>query len=167
MPVIFLMRHGQAENHARSDAMRLLTDYGKEYTQQIGNQLKDILVKYHHQLPRILHSPYRRAADTAKIIIDSIIHGHSPLPGSEEDLKLAELDTATPDTSPQVCFASLSSYSESSLILVSHMPLVASLASYIEHGNVFDAHPFQTSEIRAYEFERWIAGAGNLKFRLV
>jgi len=167
MPVIFLMRHGQAENHARSDAMRPLTDYGKQYTQQIGNQLKDILVKYRHQLPGILHSPYLRAAQTANIIAENIIHGHSALQQEKEDWKLVELATATPDTSPQVCFASLASFSECSLMLVCHMPLVASLASYIEHGNIYDAHPFQTSEIRAYEFEHWIAGGGNLKFRLV
>ena len=175
MPLIFLMRHGQAEYQSTTDASRSLTDYGREYTRQIGYQFRDILLKYRIRQMHILHSPYRRAAETAGIITSVVNEGLSVQNANQLKLKenktfrslqTVSVETATPDTRIKLCFESLTTFTDLSILLVSHMPLVASLASYIEHGNVMDAHPFETSEIRAFEFEHWMPAGGKLKFRL-
>lgn len=167
MPLAFLMRHGQAESHASSDAERRLTDYGVEYTAQIAQQLKDILSKYEFGIPSLLHSPYLRAKETAEVLEAKI---NTSVKGSESKiffLNILGLESAVPDSSPHSCFESLGPHANQSFLLISHMPLVASLASLIEHGNVYQSHPFQTSEIRVYEFENWLVGAASLKFRLL
>ena len=174
MPLIFIMRHGQAETGGTVDSNRSLTDYGKQYTRQIGEQLNAILVKHKFQPPRLIHSPYRRAKMTADLIQPALSVDH-PAPDSDARVESSEetrkrpivLDLATPDTPPVECFKALDAYAEESLLLVSHMPLVASLASYIEHANLVEAYPFHTSEMRVYEYEHWIAGSATLKFRLV
>jgi phosphohistidine phosphatase len=175
MPIIYLMRHGQAEIQASSDTDRQLTSYGKDYSTQIAKQFCDILIKYQYPVPTLLHSGYLRAVETAKIIEKAVVSSLGNSTGStdstdrENDLisERTELITATPDYLPQACFDSLGVYSRHSFMLVSHMPLVASLASLMEHGNVFQSHPFQTSEIRVYEVDQWIPGGAEFKFRLL
>ena len=156
MPIVFLMRHGQAELHAPSDAERPLSAYGKAYSAQIAQQLSDILTKQKLPAPVVLHSPYRRAVETVREIENVL-----------GILAKVSITKATPDDHPGACFDALADYAGESFILVSHMPLLASLASLIERGNSYESQPFQTSEIRAYHIEHWWApGCGEFKFRL-
>ena len=168
MPTFYLMRHGQAEMHATSDAERRLTAYGRSYTQQIADQLAHVLNKYKKTLPVIIHSPYVRANETAQIICDAIRPGSDTVSqNSQLSSGKKEFSLATPDNQPQVCFDALNEYENLSFLLVSHMPLLASLSSLLEHGNSFQPHPFQTSELRCYDIDQWMAGTARFNYRLL
>ncbi len=156
MAIVYLMRHGQAESFAGSDQERPLTAYGVAYTRQIASQLLAVIEKQRFSLPQLIHSPYRRAVETADIVEDV-------LGGLETRLTLPGI---TPDDSPKEAFERLENYAEAPFILVTHMPLVAAVGSLVEQGNMYEGLPFQTSEIRAYEMAAWGAGCGTLSFRL-
>lgn len=168
MPVIFLMRHGEAEARATTDEERQLTEYGKEYTVQIAQQFCDYLAKSSYPLPLLLHSPYVRAIETATIL-ESRLKAQFSDQNQEQKAALhtVAFRAATPDQSAQSCLAALEEINSESVMLVSHMPIIASLASLLEHGNVFQDHGFQTSEIRCFESEHWAPGGATFKVRLL
>lgn len=173
MPTIYLMRHGEAEMQAPSDAARQLTAYGQDYTTQIATQLAGIIVKHrsaahHTAIPLILHSPYQRAKATAILIEDKLKASLDNVGAeAEERPRRIELLTTTPDSNPEECFKALSAYADQAVLLVSHMPLIAVLASLFEHGNIYQAHPFETSEIRVFTMDHWLAGSAEFKYRLL
>ncbi|WP_020408171.1 phosphohistidine phosphatase SixA [Hahella ganghwensis] len=156
MSHIFIMRHGEAEMHAASDSERELTPYGLAYTKQVAQQLADYLEKLEVNSLVVLHSPFTRARQTAEVL-DAL------LPVSQ---KLIRLEFATPDDDPSACFENLEQYASHNFILVSHMPLVSSLGSLLEHGNLYHGQGFHTSEIRAYSSDVWGAGCGQFIGRL-
>ena len=67
---LWLLRHGQAQAEARSDAQRELTPYGREEVLQSLEHLRGC------SLDAIFVSPYIRAQQTAALIVAglSLIH---------------------------------------------------------------------------------------------
>ena len=59
---LWLLRHGQAEPKARTDAQRNLTDVGRREVEGAAASLQD------QSLQVILVSPYQRAQQTAEIV---------------------------------------------------------------------------------------------------
>ena len=152
----FIMRHGEAEAHAASDAERQLTSYGAAYSKQIAQQLADYIAHLELDSLLLLHSPYTRARQTAQEVKQAI-------PAIKQ---VHCVDFATPDDDPSACFDRLERYAGKPFILVSHMPLVAALASLIVDGNKYSSQGFHTSEVRAYTSETWGLGCGRFEARL-
>jgi len=152
----FIMRHGEAEAHAASNAERQLTAYGAAYSKQIAQQLAGYIVNLEVESLVLLHSPYTRARQTAQELRQAI-----PI-----IKKVYCVDFVTPDADPGECFNKLGHYAEKPFILVSHMPLVAALSSLIVEGNKYSSQSFHTSEVRIFTAETWGIGCGQLEARI-
>jgi broad specificity phosphatase PhoE len=75
MKTVYFIRHGESEANARGITAGSgldvgLTEHGKYQAQKVGEELKD------KKIGLIVSSPLKRAADTAKIIAETI--GYSP-----------------------------------------------------------------------------------------
>ena len=116
---LWLLRHGEAEARARSDAERPLTERGRKEVRRSAERLRGRPLQY------ILASPYLRAQQTAEIVREVL--GLA--------LPLTTVDWATPDDSPREVANRLDSYSGNCL-LVSHNPLLGQLAGFLQHGHL-------------------------------
>lgn len=133
------MRHGKAEPHAADDADRALTDKGLAQAQATGAWLSEALGTL--QGARLLASPYRRAQETA-----------APL-AALLGMKVATVAGITPDVDPRKALAAIEAAGEGAqlLLVVSHMPLVAALAGWLQEGVLNTGRPFHLAEARVLE----------------
>ncbi|WP_339339301.1 phosphohistidine phosphatase SixA [uncultured Oceanicoccus sp.] len=116
---IVILRHGEAETYASSDAQRNLTDHGRKQAQQVGLCLKELTINF----DQIWVSPYRRAQQTADGVLSQL--------GSiarETDNSL------TPESSASGLVDRLSTHN-GDLLIVSHQPLVSTLVGLLVNAD--------------------------------
>jgi phosphohistidine phosphatase len=146
---VFLMRHGEAEPYRSPDAERALTARGWEQANEVGDWLASVLTP---DVPggTLLASPYRRAQETA-----SAVNKHPRLP-------VLTVGWLTPDVDPRRAVAALQSLSDGieSVVIVSHMPLVAAVFHLIEEGSLGAGQAFVLAEMRALEMPALMPGLG-------
>jgi len=132
---IDLLRHGAAEaSHLGGDAERALTPAGREAIRTLGA----VLGRSGWRPDRVLASPYRRAQETAALILEAA--GHTVaietlaelLPESEPDLVLEAFDDR--------------GLSAGHVLLVTHQPLVSRLAQALT-GKVIAFGPGDLSRV--------------------
>lgn len=141
------MRHAEAEGMRTSDAERALTLRGHEQARQTADWLKQNLAGDSVQL---LVSPYKRAQQTATAITQAML------------LEPQFLDELTPDVDPRRALRAIeASVVSQTVIVVTHMPLVAALASWMESGVLSAGRSFMLAETRVLEAE--ILGAGTAR----
>lgn len=116
---LWLLRHGEAEPTRPVDAARCLTAYGRQQAQQAAQLLKP------RQLKLMLVSPYVRAQQTADEVCAQL--DYQGLRSSAAWL--------TPDSELREVLAELDRYEQDEVLLVTHQPLVGSLASWLIHGH--------------------------------
>lgn len=116
---LWLLRHGEAEPRARSDAERALTERGRREVRRSAERLRG------RPLQHILASPYLRAQQSAEIVREVL--------GLR--LPLVTVDWATPDDSPRAAASHLDAY-PGDCLLVSHNPLLGSLSGLLLHGHL-------------------------------
>lgn len=137
---ICIVRHGSAMPGAVNDQDRTLTDKGLHQAVQAGKWLKSQAF----QQPACWVSPYRRTLQTAENIAEStgyVIQSNTALtPDSDAADILGQLQQASDD-----------------VVLVSHLPLVGHIASYLIDGEVRD-QPWSPAECWLLEGD--IAGPG-------
>lgn len=82
-----------------------------------------------------------------------------------------ELDYITPDDDPVLALRRLNTlldqFPDKHLVIVSHMPLVASLSTLLETGSYHGAMGFQTAEMRVFQVTHCEPGCGTLITELV
>ncbi len=130
---VLIMRHGQARPQAATDAERNLTSRGEEEAWAQGNWLKSQSL-----VPNpVFVSPYRRTRQTAAQVLAS-------LPGASEPVFLDEL---VPHGDLQAVANLVNGYlgTEQTLLLISHMPLVAYLVEALVPGHAPQA--FATAQV--------------------
>ncbi len=142
MVKLYIMRHGQAEMAAPSDAQRSLSEAGRAEVRRIAESLKGI------PFDGILCSPYVRARQTADIVAEVI-------QGPERTVS----DCFTPDDSPVTALENLPE--EGCWLLVAHMPLVASLAGLLVEGKAHAGPGFSTAMIVELELDYPAAGMAH------
>lgn len=131
MKLIFV-RHGQATAYCADDAGRDLTDFGKQQAQETA----DFLANYATCTPIdvIITSPYHRAAQTANIILNTLINAN-------QNPKLLTLDSITPDDNPSRGLDDIIDiiYHECgvdndnlTIVIVCHMPIVARMVAILD-----------------------------------
>lgn len=133
---IVLVRHGKAESHAADDASRALTEKGLAQAQATGEWLRDALGDLGGA--RLLASPYRRAQETA-----------APL-AALLGLEVQTVAGITPDADPRKALPAIEAAGQGAplLLVVSHMPLVAALAGWLQEGGLNTGRAFDLAEAR-------------------
>jgi phosphohistidine phosphatase len=114
--LLYLVRHGKAEQGAGDDASRRLTDGGRKAVQRVAKALAEAGVR----VDRVEHSGLVRARQTAEILASAVggeIAAAADLGSSADVVSVANrLDR------------------EGSLMLVGHAPFMPKMASYLLGG---------------------------------
>jgi phosphohistidine phosphatase len=143
---LWLLRHGEAEAHARTDAERALTNHGRREVQQAAQHLLG------RPLDIILVSPYVRAQQTAALVKQAL--------GFAGELR--SVAWLTPDSDLREVLAKLECYDVAELLLVTHQPLVGNLAGWLVQGHRQQPLAMATASLAALEGEMPAAGAMEL-----
>ena len=138
---IFIMRHGQASPTGASDAQRELTEQGKLEAAVMAKWLANEKPEF----CQVLVSPFKRAQQTANIVMASISSSSA----------LSTLDFITPVGSARtvhdyidgVCVAERCD----ALLIVSHMPLVSYLVAELTIEK--NSPIFQTAAIAEIDYD--------------
>jgi len=141
---LWILRHGEAEGHARTDAERNLTEHGRAEVLRSAAQLIG------QPLSAIIASPYVRAQQTAHLVREAL--GFEP--------QIRTVPWLTPEGNPQLVLQNLDS--DDSVLLVSHQPLVGSLISFLQHGHQRQPQPMHTASLAELEGDFPLAGLMNL-----
>lgn len=142
---LWLLRHGQAQAEARSDAERQLTDDGRNEVRQSLERLRGCSVE------AIFVSPYVRAQQTAALVRDG--------------LELPAVQTVpwlTPESDPRESLVQLQRLSGREILLVSHQPFIGALGGLLVHGHRQQPLPMHTASLALLEGEELIAGLMTL-----
>lgn len=150
---LVLVRHGEAEPLRLRDSERVLTARGHEQAAATGAWLASRLSG-----PVILvSSPYQRARETAGHIRQVLPHA---------DFRIVE--RITPEDDVKTALALLGKIDPvETLVVVSHMPLVAALACWLSEGYLSGASPFALAEARVFDVQVLGASQANLRERFV
>ncbi|MGE8498269.1 MAG: phosphohistidine phosphatase SixA [Pseudomonas sp.] len=143
---LWLLRHGQAEPHARSDAERALTAHGREEVRQAAVQLQG------RPLSGILASPYVRAQQTAALVREVVGFAGG----------IHTVPWLTPDSDVREALAKLDQHAEGEWLLVTHQPLVGALGGLLIHGHRQDPLPMHTASLAELEGDMPAAGTMDL-----
>jgi len=141
---IWILRHGEAEPHARRDAERELTAHGREQV------LHSAALLIGQPLDSILVSPYVRAQQTAELVRKALGFTSG----------LITVPWLTPESEPKFAVSKLPD--SGNVLLVSHQPFVGELISLLVHGHVRQPQPMQTASLVELEGEWPLAGSMNL-----
>ncbi|SDH76904.1 phosphohistidine phosphatase SixA [Pseudomonas panipatensis] len=143
---LWLLRHGEAEPHARRDAERCLTAHGRKEVLQSAGHLAG------HEIDGILASPYVRAQETAELVREAL--GFEGAVGTVPWL--------TPDDDPRDVLRFLDGRTERNLLLVSHQPLIGALGGLLVHGSRNEGIAMTTASLAELEGECPVAGLMTL-----
>ncbi len=141
---LVLVRHGEAEGPRGNDAERTLTDTGREQARQTGRWLAERL----QPDVQLFCSPYLRAQQTAREIGDvlrcqPVVIGH-----------------VTPEDDPRLALKALEAAATAEcVVVVTHMPLVAALAAWLEEGVLSSRQGFMLAEARIMDMD--VIGPGS------
>jgi phosphohistidine phosphatase len=145
---LILVRHGEAENIKSSDAARVLTARGRAQAGATGKWLAERLA--HEASVKVLSSSYQRAHETALILASC--------------LRTDVIDVAalTPDHDVRTALAAIVANAGDGdcVVVVTHMPLVAALAHWLEAAVFASGEAFSVAEARVFELPFLVAGAG-------
>lgn len=155
--ILYLLRHGEAEPRAASDAERALTTRGLNELADVGQRLRDLK-------PRIdlcLVSPYLRARQSAQVLLDAL--GQKPRINGAPWLR--------PDESPQQALRLLDNLmaramTSGDLLVVGHNPLLSALGGLLMHGTTQNMIGLDTAEILCIECQHAEPGQGRLRKHL-
>lgn len=137
---LLIMRHGEAGWHSL-DHQRELTEAGRQGVATVAGQ-----IAHSSWRPDLIWaSPLTRARQTAAIVAEIL------------NCRVERHPFLTPDDDPGECLNHLLESSHGTLMVVSHMPLVGSLATLLVDGHRRGI-PFMTSQ--AVLLEMPVAGPG-------
>ncbi|MFP5429536.1 MAG: SixA phosphatase family protein [Gammaproteobacteria bacterium] len=141
---LVLVRHGEAEPLRLTDSDRALTGRGHEQAKATGRWLASIAPSS----CVLACSSYRRARETANNVL-------TVLPQAA----LHVIPHVTPEDGVQKASRSIEGVASGDmLVVVTHMPLVAALVGWLEHGVPREGRPFALAEARVFELEVWGPG---------
>lgn len=139
---VWVLRHGEAQNHADTDAQRELTDRGRAQVLHSAAHLAGV------PLDAILASPYVRAQQTAALVHQALDFGKP----------LITVPWLTPEQSADGAATQLASLAFEHILLVSHQPLVGGLIGLLSSSE----HPMGTASLAELEGEWALPGLMTL-----
>lgn len=143
---VWLLRHGEAEPRARTDAERNLTAAGQREVESAAVHLLD------QGLQVILVSPYQRAQQTAEIVRQSL-----DFTGPVETVPWL-----TPESDPNDAMLYLDRRTEQNLLLVTHQPFVGVFGGWLVSGHRDAPLPMATASLAELDGEYLAAGLMRL-----
>ena len=143
---LWLLRHGEAEPKARTDAERNLTDNGRGEVKAAAAHLQG------QPLQAILVSPYQRAQQTADIV-RQVLGFTGPV---------ETVPWLTPESDPGDAMLYLDRRSEQHLLLVTHQPFVGVLGGWLINGHRDAPIPMATASLAELEGEHIATGLMRL-----
>jgi phosphohistidine phosphatase len=149
---LFILRHGHAEPQQSTDEARNLTPKGRiQVTTNCLASLADL-----RSLESVWISPYVRAQQTAHIVIDILAqNGCVPMQTTT--------DLITPDANPVLLFDELLHARATSILLVSHQPLVGQVIDLL-CGKAYGTHMMDTGSLACLDCELPAAGLARLRW---
>ncbi|USW94684.1 phosphohistidine phosphatase SixA [Pseudomonas proteolytica] len=141
---LWVLRHGEAESHAASDAQRNLTEHGR---QEVLHSAAHLIGQ---PISAIIASPYVRAQQTAQLVREAL--GFVP--------EIRTVPWLTPDANPLQVLDKLDT--DDNVLLVSHQPLVGNLISFLQHGHQRQPQPMHTASLAELEGDFPLAGLMSL-----
>ncbi|MDZ5601904.1 phosphohistidine phosphatase SixA [Pseudomonas sp. RP23018S] len=144
---LWILRHGEAEPRADSDADRRLTAHGRDQVLHSAAHLRGL------PLQAILASPYVRAQQTAALV-------HGALSPAEA---VITVDWLTPDGEVDQVIAELERLGLEEVLLVSHQPLVGNLVAVLQHGHRQHPTAMGTASLAQLEGDWPLPGLMTLK----
>lgn len=141
---VWILRHGEAQAHARTDAERNLTEHGR------AEVLRSAAHLIGQPLGAIIASPYVRAQQTAQLVRDVL--------GFEREI--LTVPWLTPDEDVRQVLEKLDT--DDDVLLVSHQPLVGNLISFLQHGHQRQPQPMYTASLAQLEGDFPLAGLMRL-----
>ena len=127
---IYIMRHGQAEGFTKEDAQRTLTEHGVAEVAAMANWFS----QHKPDIAQIFVSPFKRAQQTAQTFCHN-----ANLSANPETLAFITPSGSAIDVHDYIDGV-IASEKPSSMLFVSHMPLVSYLVSELtanEHAPIF------------------------------
>ncbi|MFT6310322.1 MAG: phosphohistidine phosphatase [Porticoccus sp.] len=118
---LYIMRHGEANWDAKIDSERSLTSIGEQQAITIGEYLNRADITF----DLAVVSPYKRAQQTANNVLKQF-----------PSVKRIESTDITPESPIFIAQESLDALGETNVLLISHLPLVASLTGYLTAADV-------------------------------
>lgn len=143
---LWLLRHGEAEPKARTDAERNLTGKGRVEVERAATYLQE------QPLQAILASPYQRAQQTAEIIRQAL-----GFAGPVETVPWL-----TPETDPADALLYLDRRTEQDILLVTHQPFVGVFGGWLIGGHRNAPLPMTTASLAELEGDYLAAGLMRL-----
>jgi len=144
---LWVLRHGEAEPRANTDAERRLTGHGREQALHSAARLLG------QPLQAIIASPYVRAQQTA-----ALVHG---------TLGLAEpvrtVPWLTPESDVRQVIGEVERLGLEHVLLVSHQPLVGVLVGMLVDGHGQQPAPMSTASLAELEGDWPLAGLMTLR----
>ncbi|HGY9625188.1 phosphohistidine phosphatase SixA [Pseudomonas juntendi] len=144
---LWVLRHGEAEPRANTDAERRLTAHGREQVVRSAARLLG------QPLDAIIASPYVRAQQTAALVRDAL--------GFAEPVRT--VSWLTPDSAAGEVISELDKLGLEHVLLVSHQPLVGNLVGMLEHGHGQQPAPMSTASLAELEGDWPLAGLMTLR----
>ena len=141
---LWILRHGEAEGHAPTDAERNLTEHG------CAEVLRSAAHLIGQPITAIIASPYVRAQQTAQLVREAL--GFEP--------QVRTVPWLTPEGNPLEVLQKLET--DDTVLLVSHQPLVGSLISFLQHGHQRQPQPMYTASLAELEGDFPLAGLMSL-----
>ncbi len=149
--LIYLLRHGQAEQRAVSDAARELTAEGVAQTHTVVQQF----AARKPRIDRALMSPLRRAQQTAALVT-------KVLPA----LTFAVEPDLQPETDVITLCHKIESMDAHEVLLVGHNPLLTNLLAWLVDGSVRATRPVGTSQLYCIDMDFFAPGCGEILYTL-
>lgn len=146
---IVVMRHGEAENFASSDAARNLTPAGISHATLAGQMLSRLDLEF----DEVWISPYARAQQTADRVLQSVTF-------SQQYTK----DNLTPDSSVTQLLSAIESSMIERLLIVSHQPLVSELVGQMEGSGFQQAPPMAPASMAFLTADEPLPGCYHLEW---
>jgi phosphohistidine phosphatase len=146
---LYLLRHADAAFDAERDELRPLTERGWAQAQNVADWLSGQATGP----VRVVTSPLLRAQQTASVVSQAF--------GLEPALLMPELSPDGDALRAEMALSLLAGEGIEDLVLVSHMPLIASLYAWIAEGTLGTGEAYDLAEIRVLALDILAPGLGQ------